>query len=55
MSFGPVPPLGFYAGDVAVNLMEIGVLGQDEGQFESCKACQLAFSRGDYELIFKFR
>ena len=39
------PPLGFmdYAGYVAVNLMEIGVLGQDEGQFESYKACQLAF------------
>ena len=43
VSFGPVPPPGVYAGYVAVNLMEIGILGQDEGQFESYKACQLAF------------
>ena len=43
----PVASPGVYAGYVAVNLMEISVhvLGQDvdEGQFESYKACQLAF------------
>ena len=38
-----MPPPGVYAGYVAVNLMEIGILGQDEGQFESYKAYQLAF------------
>ena len=36
--FGLVASLGH----MAMNLVENGVVGQDPGQFECCKACQLA-------------